>query len=194
MIGVGEEVLGSDEGSSEGGDTVERLRELKSDVRHRCRRDGRNVRIGGNLECGQTTSDDGGADDETTEDGARVGSSGKLGDWPEEDRTGRIEAETHDDSKLVTSSSEDFSCDGRESKVTDTKVSRLKTGGLSLGDVEDVSEVCVEDIKKTVGKTPQEEERGNEGESPEILSLDEAGLEDAAGLLSWYDSSTGHVE
>jgi hypothetical protein len=43
----------------------------------------------------------------------------------------------------------------------------LKTSRLSSRDAEDVLEVLVQHIKKTVGETPKEEERGNEDESPD---------------------------
>lgn len=164
---IGEEVLGSDEGSSERGDTVEGLGELKSEVGNVVGGHDGYVRVGGDLEGSQTTSDDGGANDETTKDGTGVRGSGKLGDRPEEDGTDRVEAKSHDDGELVTSSLQNLSGDGREGKVSDTKVSSLKTGRLGFSDTEDISEVGVEDVEETVGETPKEEERGDEDESPD---------------------------
>lgn len=125
------------------------------------------VRVGGYLERSQSTGNDGGADDETTKDGVGVASRCKFGYRPEEDGTERVEAKTHDDGELVTSSSQDFTGNRGECKVTDTEVGCLKTSGLSFSDVKNISEVGVEDIKETVGETPQEEERGNEDESPD---------------------------
>lgn len=163
---VGEEVLGGDQWSGERGDSVERLGELQSEVGYVVGWDDRDVRVGGDFERGQTTSDDGGADDETTEDGLVGGFTGEFGDWPEEDGTKRVEAESHDDSGLVTSSLHNLSGDRGEGKVTDTEVGSLKTGRLGLCDTEDLSEVTVEDIEETVCETPKEEEGSDEDECP----------------------------
>lgn len=163
---VGEEVLGGDQWSGERGDSVERLGELQSEVGHVVGWDDRDVRVGGDFERGQTTSDDGGADDETTEDGLVGGFTGVFGDWPEEDSTKRVETQTHDDGGLVTSSLHDLSGNRREGKVTDTKVGSLKTSRLSLRDTEDRPEVTVEDIEETVCETPEEEEGSDEDECP----------------------------
>lgn len=170
---VREEVLGSNERTGERSDTVERLRELKSEVGDVVWWHNGNVRVGGDFERSKTASDDSGTDNETTEDCVWFTLGGEFGDGPEEDSTERVETKTHDDGKLVTSSSHDFTSDRGEGKVTNTKVSSLKTGGLSFRDTEDRTEVGVEDVEETVGETPEEEERGNEDESPEILSLDE---------------------
>lgn len=93
------------------------------------------VRVGGYLERSQSTGNDGGADDETTKDGVRVASRCKFGYRPEEDGTERVQAKTHDDGELVTSSSQDFAGNRGECKVTDTEVGSLKTSGLSFSDV-----------------------------------------------------------
>jgi hypothetical protein len=131
-------------------------------------RHGRDVRVRGDLECGETTSDDGSAGDEPAKDAllvARV--DGELCDGPEEDGAERVEGETHDDGELVSAALQDFTGDGGEGKVTDTKVGDLETGGLELGDAEDILEVLVEHDEETVGETPQEEERGDEDECPD---------------------------
>jgi hypothetical protein len=128
--------------------------------------DDRDIRVGGDFKGCQTTSDNGGADDETTKDGLVGGFTGEFGDWPEEDSTKRVEAETHNDGCLVTSSLHDFSCDRREGEVTDTEISGLETGRLGLCDTENLSEVTVEDIEETVRETPKEEERSDEDECP----------------------------
>jgi len=155
-----EEVLGSDEGSSKGSDTVERLGELESEVGNVHWGHKRDVRVGGNLESGETTSNDSGADDETTKDTLGVcGADRELGDRPEENGTERVEEESGKNGNLVSASLQNFTSNGRVRKVTDTKVSDLKTGGLRLGDVEGVLEVLVEHIEETIGETPQEEKR-----------------------------------
>jgi hypothetical protein len=54
---------------------------------------------------------------------------------------------------------------------------------LGLGDTEDVSEVRVEDIKETVGETPEEEERSDEDESPDWSS--QLAVAHEPGLERW---------
>ena len=170
VVLAGEEVLGSDQRTGERGDTVERLRELQSEVGNVVGWHDRDVRVGGDLEGGKTTSDDGGTNDETTEDGLVVSLAGELCDGPEEDGTERVEAETGDDGELVTAALEDFTSDRGVGEVTNTEVSSLKTGGLGFGDVEDRSEVGVQDIEETVGETPEEEQGSNKDESPNCQS------------------------
>jgi hypothetical protein len=167
-VGTGEEVLGSDEGSGEGSDAVERLGELETEVGDVDWRHGGDVGVRGDLECGETTGDDGRADDEAAKDALLVGRvDGELCDGPEEDGAERVEAETHDDGELVSAALQDFTGDGGVGKVTDTKVGDLETGRLELGDAEDILEVLVEDVEETVRETPQEEERGDEDECPD---------------------------
>ena len=127
----------------------------------------RDIRVGCDFECCETTCDDGGTDDETTEDGLVVSLAGELCDGPEEDGTERVEAETGDDGELVTAALEDFTSDRGVGEVTNTEVSSLKTGGLGFGDVKDRSEVGVQDIEETVGETPEEEQGSNKDESPD---------------------------
>jgi hypothetical protein len=84
------------------------------------------VRVGRDLEGGETTSNNGSADNETGKDCLGVvGTDREVGDRPEEDGTDRVEAETRDDGKLVSSSFEDFTSDRRVSEVTDTEVGGL---------------------------------------------------------------------
>jgi len=84
------------------------------------------VGVGRDLEGGETTSNDGSADNETGKDGLRVvGTDREVGDRPEEDSTDRVEAKTRDDGELVSSSFEDFTSDRRVSEVTDTEVGGL---------------------------------------------------------------------
>lgn len=134
-----EEVLGGDEGADERGDTVERLRELKTERGDLERGHDRDVRVGGDLKRRETTSNDGSADDEATEHTLLVGGSGRsLGNGPEENSTDRVEGETHQDTLLVTPAAEHETSDRREAEVTDTKVGNLKTSRLELGDAENV--------------------------------------------------------
>lgn len=89
------------------------------------RHDG-DVRVGGDLEGGETTSNDGGADDETGKDTLGVvGTDGEVGNRPEEDSAERVESETGNDGDLVALSLQNFGSDGRVCEVTNTKVSSL---------------------------------------------------------------------
>lgn len=192
-VGSGEEVLRGDQRAGERRDTVERLRELQSERGMFVWREDRDVRVGSDLERSQTTGDDRSADDEATEDSMRVlGVGAELGDRPEEDGAQGVQAETHDDSKFVAFTLHDLSGDRRVGKVSDTEVGDLKTGGLELGDVERVLEVLVQDVEETVCEAPEEEQSGDERETPEIFSLEEA-------LLEWVapdaaNSAACHVE
>ena len=170
VVGVltGEKVLGSDQRTGKRSDTVERLRKLETEIRDVGRGHDRYVRVGRDFERGETAGSDGRADDETAKDRIRVGGADReLGDGPEKDGTGRVQGETHDDGEFVAAALQDFGGDGREGKVTDTKVGGLETGRLDLGDAEDVLEVLVEDIEETVCETPEEEEGGDETEGPD---------------------------
>jgi len=84
------------------------------------------VRVGRDFEGGETTSNNGSADDETGKDGLRVvGTDGEVSDRPEENSTDRVESETRDDGDLVTFSFEDFTSDRGVSEVTNTEVGGL---------------------------------------------------------------------
>jgi hypothetical protein len=167
-VAAAKKVLRSDEGSRERGDAVERLGELQSEVGDVVRGHGGDVGVCGDLECSETASDDGGAGDKAAENALLVGrANGELCDGPEEDGPERVEAETHDDGELVSAALQHFTGDGGVGKVTDTEVGDLETGGLELGDTEDILEVLVQDVEETVGETPQEEEGGDEDECPD---------------------------
>ena len=97
-----------------------------------------------------------------------------MGSWPEHDSTDGVQRKTHKNTDLVTETLQDLSGDGREDEVTTTKVHDLKTGGFELCDAEDILEMLVQDIEKTVRETPEEEQRGDEGDGEdELLSSKE---------------------
>ena len=77
---------------------------------------------------------------------------------PQEDSTERVERKTHEDGDLVALALQDFGGDRGEEEVTTTEVHDLKTSGFELGNTEDILEVLVEHVKKTVGETPEEEQ------------------------------------
>lgn len=84
------------------------------------------VGVGRDLKGGETTSNDGSADNETSKDSLGVlGADREVSDRPEKDGTERVEAETGDDGELVTFSLEDFTSDRRVGEVTDTEISGL---------------------------------------------------------------------
>lgn len=61
-----------------------------------------------------------------------------------------------------------------------------------------LTEMLVQDVQETVSETPQEEERGRQGERPEVLSGDETVLQGVAVRgsrnLASDDSCAGHFE
>lgn len=121
-----EEVLGSDQGAGERCDTVERLRELKTEVGDIVRGHDRDVRVRRHFKSGETTSDDGSADYKAGKDALRIGGAdGELGDRPEENSAERVKAETHDDGEFVTATLENLTGDGGKGKVTDTEIGDL---------------------------------------------------------------------
>lgn len=184
VVGIltGKEVLGSDQRTGERGDTVERLRELKTEVGDAGRGHDRDIRVCRDFERSKTASSDRCADDEAAKDGVGVGGADReLGHRPEKNGAERVKTETHDDGKLVAAALQDFSSNGREGKVTDTKVGSLQAGRLDLGDAENVLEVLVEHIEETVGETPEEEEGGDQAEWPNYGSA----------VITMRDSGTG---
>jgi hypothetical protein len=58
--------------------------------------------------------------------------------------------------------------------------------------------MLVQDVQQTVSETPQEEERGRQGERPEVLSGDETVLQGVtvrgSRNLAREDSCAGHFE
>ena len=75
----------------ERGNTVERLRELQSEVGNADRRHDRDVGVGADFKSSKTTGDDSGADDESSEDGLLVvGLVGHGSDGPEQDSPERV--------------------------------------------------------------------------------------------------------
>jgi hypothetical protein len=95
--------LGRDQGTGEGSDPVERLGELQPKVGDADGGHDRHVRVGADFQGGETTGDDGGADDESSKDGLLVVGFVRHGsDGPEEDGTQTVERETHDERLLVS--------------------------------------------------------------------------------------------
>lgn len=179
LILAREEELGSDEGANEGGDTVPRLAELQTGRGGRGRTDDDGVGVGGSLESGKTAGDDESADAEATERSRCLCWGGELGSRPEEDGAERVEEETHKDGDLVTLALHDLSSNGRVEEVTATEVHDLQTGGLELRDTKDSLEMLVQDIEKAVRETPEEEERGDEGDGVDELAASEVAALDS---------------
>ena len=181
LEGVGvlarEEVLGGDKRANEGGNAVPGLAELQTSGGPGWVTDHNGVRVGGGLKGSKTAGNDQSAGEETTERSSCVVGASEVGSRPEEDGTKRVESKTHDDSDLVTLTLEDLSSDGREDEVTTTEVHDLETGRFEPCDSEDILEVLVQDIEKTVRETPEEEERCNKAErEDEPLASQEATL------------------
>jgi len=192
LVLASEEELGGDQGSNERGDTVPRLTELETSVGRGRVTDDDSVRVGRSLKSSETTSNDKCASAEATEDSTTVGVGvSRLGNRPEQDSAKRVERKTHQDSLLVTASLKDLSGNGREEEVTTTKVHDLETGGLKTADAENGLEMLVEDIEKTVGETPEEEEGDDEGEGEDEGATFEVA---ACQLRSSSGNSASHVE
>jgi len=165
LVLAGEEELGGNQGTDERGNTVPRLAELKTSVGTGGVANDDCVRVGRCLKSSETTSDDKGASAEAAKDCTTVGVGvSRLGNGPKQDSAKRVKRKTHQDGLLVASSLKDLSSNGREEEVTTTKVHDLETSGLETADAENGLEMLVEDIEKTVGETPEEEERDDESE------------------------------
>jgi hypothetical protein len=176
-VRAAEEVLAGNQGADEGGNAVPGLAELETSRSPGWVSDDNGVGVGGGLKGSKTAGDDQSASKEATERGSCVLGGCEVSSRPEEDGTKRVEAETHDDSDLVTLALEDLSGDGREDEVTATEVHDLQTSRFEPCDAEDVLEMLVQDIKKTVRETPEEEQRGNKAErEDEPLASEEATL------------------
>jgi len=172
---AGEESLGSDERTDEGSNTVPGLAELETRRGSLGVTDDNGVGVGSSLKSGKTASNDQSASTETTEGCRGIGLGGEVSSRPEHDSTDRVERKTHQDTDLVAESLEDLSSDGGEDEVTTTEVHDLETRRLELGNAKDILEMLVQDIEKTVRETPEEEERGDEGDGEdELLSSEEA--------------------
>jgi hypothetical protein len=115
-----------------------------------------------------------------------------VSDRPEEDSTKRVERKTHQDGLLVTAALKDFGGNGREEEVTTTEVHDLETSGLETADAENSLEMLVEDIEKTVGETPEEEERDDEGEGEDESATSQVAACQLRG--SSRNSTTSHCE
>lgn len=178
---AGEESLGSNEGTNEGSNTVPGLAELETRGGSLGVTNNDGVGVGSSLKSGKTAGNDQCACAEAAKRGRGVLLGREMGSWPEHNSTDGVERETHKDTDLVTKALEDLSSDGREDEVTTTEVHDLETGRLELCDTEDILEMLVQDIEKTVRETPEEEERGDEGNGEDELLASEETTSDGGG-------------
>lgn len=177
LVGTAEEGLGGDERADEGSNTVPGLAELQTSGGPGRVTNDDSVGVCRDFEGGKTAGDDESAGAETTEGSCGVVGRAEVGGRPEHDGTERVESKTHDDSELVALAPQDLSSDGGEEQVATTEVHDLETGRLELCDAEHILEVLVEDIEKTVGETPEEEERSDQADGEDQLpSSEEAPL------------------
>lgn len=90
------------------------------------------------------------------------------------DKNKRSEAEkekAHHYSETVAAASDDDTCRKSHQKIS--KIGRgLDQSGLGDGDGEGLLKMLVEDIEHRAGKTPHEEQRGDEDERQQILLFD----------------------
>lgn len=187
---TGEESLGSDEGTDERSDTVPGLAELETRRGSLGVTNDNGVRVGGSLKGSKTAGDHQGASAETTERCRGILLGTEVSSGPEHDRTDRVESQTHEDTDLVTEALQNLSSNGGEQKVTSTEIHDLQTGGFELCNAQDILEVLVQDIEKTVRETPEEEQGGDEGDGEdELLASQETTSE---GCSSDGDTAASH--
>lgn len=161
------DVLKDNEGGQDGGDdranSLERLRKLKTELSPLRRTADSNVRVGGGLESGQTRADDEHRTAEATK--ASLNSGG-----PEHEGTDAVDAETEHEGVAVSEFAKEPTRVCERADEVGTEVGSLETRRLSLGDVQCDLEARVEDIEKTVGETPEEEEECDHGDGNDRLT------------------------
>ena len=166
MISVLTDVLednkGGKHGSDDRADSLERLRKLKTELSPLGGTADSDVGVGGCLKSRQTRANN--------EHGAAEATEASLDSGrPEHEGTNAVDAETKHEGVAVTELAEEPTRVGERTNEVGTEIGSLKTRRLSLGDVQCNLEARVEDIEKTVGETPEEEEECNHGDRNDRL-------------------------
>ena len=184
-----EDDLSGEDGSNDGANSLDGLRQLETELRVLGRTADSDVRVGGSLKSRQTRTSNEHGTAETTEaslDGRR----------PEHESTDTVDGETEDEGVAVTKSAKEPSRVGQGTDEVGTKVCSLETRRLSSRDVNSDLEARVEDIEKTVGESPHEEEDGDQGDGNDGLadsksrrSSDDAVVDRLAANLFFNDFS-----
>ena len=153
---------GSKDGSNDGANSLERLRKLETELSPLRRTADSNVGIGRGLESRQTGANNEHGTAETTEASLDSG-------WPEHKSSDAVDSETEHEGVAVAELAQEPSrvCEGTDE--VGTEVGGLETRRLSLSDVQGNLEARVENIEKTVGEAPEEEEECNHGDRDDGL-------------------------
>jgi hypothetical protein len=152
----------SKDGSNDGANSLERLRKLETEFGPLGRTADSNVGVGRGLESRQTRADNEHGTAETTEASLDSG-------WPEHKSSDAVDSETEHEGVAVAKLAQKPSRVCERSDEVGTEVGGLKTGRLSLSDVQGNLEARVENIEKTVGEAPEEEEECNHGDRDDGL-------------------------
>ena len=161
-LGVFEEDARSEEGCHDGANGLERLGKLETEFRQSGRTTGGDERIGRGFEGGETGADD--------EEGAAEAAEGSIdGRRPEHQGSDTVDTEAGDEGPSVAESADNPAGVGEGTDEIGAEVSTLQTTSLGRGDVEGVLELGVEDVEEAVGKAPEEEEDGDEGDGEDGL-------------------------
>ena len=161
-VGVLEENAGREEGCHDGADSLERLRELETELRQAWGTASSDERVGRGLEGGQS-----GADDEKR--AAEAGEGAVDGRGPEHEGTDAVDAETSDEGPSVAELADDPARVGGGADQVGTEVSTLETTSFGRGNVEGRLKLGVQDVEETVGEAPEKEEDGDEDDGEDGL-------------------------
>lgn len=163
-----EDDLSSEDGSNDRADSLNGLRQLKTELGVLGRTANSNVRVGGSLESRQTRTSKEHSTTEATE--ASLDSR-----RPEHESTDTVDGETENEGVSVAELAEEPSRVCQRTDEVSTEVSSLETRRLSASDVKSDLEARVEDIEKTVGESPHEEEDSDQGDGNDGLADRESG-------------------
>lgn len=150
-----EDHVGSKDWSNNGTDSLEGLRELETELRPLWWTADGDVRVGSSLEGGQTRANDEHGAAEATE--AALDSRG-----PEHQSADAVDQKTEDEGVAVSKLAHEPTRVCERTDEVGPEVSSLQTGGLALADVKSDLEAGVQDVEKTICKTPEEEEHGDQ--------------------------------
>jgi hypothetical protein len=186
-----EDDLSSEDGSNDGANSLNGLRQLETELGVLGRTANSNVRVGRSLESRQTRT--------SKEHGTAEATEASLDSRrPEHKSTDTVDGETEDEGVSVTELAKEPSRVRQRTDEVGTKVSSLETRRLSSSDVKSDLEARVEDIEKTVGESPHEEEDGDQSNGNDGLadrksrsSSDDAVVDRLAANLLIDDFSDG---
>ena len=152
-----EDDLSGEDGSNDGADSLNGLRKLKTELGVLGRTADSNVWVGRCLKSRQTRT--------SKEHGTAEATEASLDSRrPEHKSTDAVDGETENEGVSVTEAAEEPSRVSQRTDEVSTEVSSLETRRLSTSDVKSDLEARVEDIEKTVGESPHEEEDSDQGD------------------------------